>query len=125
MIDKNKRIVILEDQSIVALDIELLFTNNGFTNISSFSSGKKAIENINLIKPDLALLDIKLKGEVTGLDVAEVLKKLNVEFIFVSAFSDQNNYLKALNLNPAQIIYKPFKVQDLLKTVETVLNKKK
>jgi len=125
MIDKNKRIVILEDQSIVALDIELLFTNNGFTNISSFSSGKKAIENINLIKPDLALLDIKLKGEVTGLDVAEVLKKLNVEFIFVSAFSDQNNYLKALNLNPAQIIYKPFKLQDLLKTVETVLNKKK
>jgi len=125
MIDKNKRIVILEDQSIVALDIELLFTNNGFTNISSFSSGKEAIENINLIKPDLALLDIKLKGEVTGLDVAEVLKKLNVEFIFVSAFSDQNNYLKALNLNPAQIIYKPFKVQDLLKTVETVLNKKK
>jgi YesN/AraC family two-component response regulator len=122
---KNKRIIIVEDEPIVALDFEYLFINNGYKNISSFYSGKEAIENINLQKPDLALLDIRLEDEISGLDIAIELQKLNIPFIFISAFSDQNNYTRALSLNPSHLFYKPVNSKALMSTVESILNKVK
>lgn len=122
---KNKRIIIVEDEPIVALDFEYLFINNGYKNISSFYSGKEAIENINLQKPDLALLDIRLEDEISGLDIAIELQKLNIPFIFISAFSDQNNYTRALSLSPAHLFYKPVNSNALMSTVESILNKVK
>jgi DNA-binding response OmpR family regulator len=122
---KNKRIIIVEDEPIVALDFEYLFINNGYKNISSFYSGKEAIENINLQKPDLALLDIRLEDEISGLDIAIELQKLNIPFIFISAFSDQNNYTRALSLSPAHLFYKPVNSKALMSTVESILNKVK
>ena len=118
----NKRIIIIEDQILIALDLEFLFRNNGYKDVSSFSSGKKAIENIKTKKPDLALLDIRLQDDVSGITVAESLKELDVPFIFVSAFSDHNNYVKAVKLNPAKIFYKPFDPKDLLNAAEEILN---
>ena len=122
---KYKRIIIVEDEPIVALDFEYLFINNGYKNISSFYSGKEAIENINLQKPDLALLDIRLEDEISGLDIAIELQKLNIPFIFISAFSDQNNYTRALSLSPAHLFYKPVNSKALMSTVESILNKVK
>jgi DNA-binding NtrC family response regulator len=121
---KNKKIIIVEDQPIVALDFMNLFQVNGYMNISSFFSGKDAIENIKLEKPDLALLDIRLKDDISGLDIASLLNNLNVPFIFISAFSDNNNYQKALKLKPAHIFTKPVNQSSLLKSVEAILSKK-
>jgi DNA-binding response OmpR family regulator len=118
----NKKIIIVEDQPIVAMDFIYFLKNNGYTNVSTFYSGKDAIENITLEKPDLALLDIMLDDNVTGLDVAAELKKLNVPFIFISAFSDNNSYLKALSLCPIQIFYKPVDQYSLLNSVESIFN---
>jgi YesN/AraC family two-component response regulator len=122
---KYKRIIIVEDEPIVALDFEYLFINNGYKNISSFYSGKEAIEDISLQKPDLALLDIRLEDEISGLDVAIELQKFNIPFIFISAFSDQNNYTRALSLDPAHLFYKPVNSKALMSTVESILNKVK
>lgn len=119
---KNKRIIIVEDQPVVALDLLCFFKNNGYTNVSSFFSGKDAMKYINFEKPDLALLDIRLQDGISGIDIAEELEKLDVPFIFISAFSDSGNYQKALNLNPAHIFYKPVDYNALLNTVESVLN---
>lgn len=122
---KSKRIIIVEDEPIVALDFEQLLLNHGYKNISSFYSGREAIEDINLHKPDLALLDVRLEDDVSGLDVAIELQKNNIPFIFISAFSDKNNYIRALSLNPSHLFYKPVSSSALLSTVESILNRVK
>ncbi len=120
---KDKRIIIVEDEPVVALDFLYFFKDNGFTNISSYYSGENALESIQDETPDIALLDIRLKKKVTGLDVAAELQKLNVPYIFISAFSDKNNYQRALKMNPAHIFYKPVDQKILLSTVESILRK--
>ena len=118
---KRKKIVIAEDQKIVALDLELSLKRNGYREIVSFCSGKKAIEYIDLQKPDLVLLDIRLQDEVTGLDIAEKLNRLNIPFIFVSAFSNPDNYRKAFSLKAVKVFRKPYILRDLINTVDDIL----
>ena len=118
---KKKKIVIAEDQKIVALDLELSLKRNGYREIVSFCSGKKVIEDIDLQKPDLVLLDIRLQDEVTGLDIAEKLNRLNIPFIFVSAFSNPDNYRKALSLKAVKVFRKPYILRDLINTVDDIL----
>jgi two-component SAPR family response regulator len=120
----DKRIIIVEDQPIVALDFQILMKNNGFNNSFCFAAGGKALENINKIKPDLAILDIKLKDQVTGINIAEHLHKLGVPFIFVSAFSNHENYKKAVALNPARIFHKPIDHKSLLNAVNEIFSLK-
>jgi two-component SAPR family response regulator len=118
---KNKRIVIVEDQPIVALDFQTFLKINGYNNVHFFISGKEAMEGIKNTPPDLAILDIKLKDTVTGLDIAEYLKNLKIKFIFVSAFSNKENYKKAVDLNPAKILFKPINHNALLNSINEVL----
>ncbi len=116
----DKKVIIVEDEPIIALDFQFFLINKGYTNTTIFYSGGKAIKNINQEKPDLALLDIRLQDSISGLDVAEVLKGLNVPFIFISAFSDKDNYQKAVYLNPVHIFYKPVDKAVLLNAVENI-----
>lgn len=119
---KNKRIIIVEDQPIVALDFQTYLNANNYKNVTYFISGKEALNNIKKIRPDLVLLDIKLKDNVSGLDIAEYLNEVNIPFIFVSAFSNPENYRKALNLTPAKILHKPIEHKSLLEAIDEILH---
>lgn len=120
----DKRIIIVEDQPIVALDFQTFLQNNGFTNSIFFAAGSKALENIDEVTPDLAILDVKLKDQVTGINIAEKLHKLGVPYIFVSAFSNQENYKKVIALNPARIFHKPVDHKSLLNAVNEIFSLK-
>jgi DNA-binding response OmpR family regulator len=117
-----KKILIVEDQPIVALDYRILFEVKGY-DCAAFSKGRQALESIKSDKPDLALLDIKLQDDVSGIEIGKVLKLFSVPTIFISAFSDTENHKKAVSLQPAYIFTKPINFNELNKAVEKILNK--
>jgi len=111
--------LIVEDQVITALDLKHTLVNFGYSNVTIINKGKNALDFIDNEPLSVALLDIKLADDVSGIDVAKKLKQKCIPFIFISAFSNPENFRLANELKPAGIIKKPF----LEKAVKTLLNK--
>ncbi len=111
--------LIVEDQIITALDLKQTLKNFGYSSITIINKGKKAIDFIERESLSIALLDIKLADDVSGIEVARRLRQKCIPFIFISAFSNPENFRLATELKPAGIVMKPFKEQ----SIETLLNK--
>lgn len=112
-------IFIVEDESIVAKDIQNSLIKLGYNVVGIANNGKDAIEKILELKPDLLLMDIMIKGDLTGIDVSEKIKeKLNVPIIFLTAYADEGTLAKAKIAEPYGYILKPFKEVDLHSTIE-------
>ncbi|MCA6436114.1 MAG: response regulator [Bacteroidota bacterium] len=112
-------IFIVEDESIVAKDIQNSLTKLGYNVMGIANNGKDAIEKITELKPDLVLMDIMIKGDLTGIDVSEKLKeKLSLPIIFLTAYADEGTLAKAKITEPYGYILKPFKEVDLHSTIE-------
>ena len=113
-----KNVLIVEDKTIIALDLKYTFKKWGFENSVIFDSGGKAIEYLEDYSPALAILDIRLADNVSGIEVAKKLKQKRIPFIFLSAFSDPINLELAKELNPFAIIKKPLlsdQISEILK----------
>ena len=110
----SKKALILEDAAVTALDLKYILRDCGFFNSIIIDKGQKAIDFIEIELPSIALLDIKLADNISGIEVAKLLKQKNVPFIFISAFSNQKNLKLAKELNPLGIVSKPFN-GDLIK----------
>jgi DNA-binding LytR/AlgR family response regulator len=112
-------IFIVEDESIVAKDIQNSLTKLGYNVMGIANNGKDAIEKITELKPDLVLMDIMIKGDLTGIDVSEKLKeKLSLPIIFLTAYADEGTLAKAKITEPYGYILKPFKEVDIHSTIE-------
>ena len=110
--------LIVEDQVITALDLKLTLKNSGYSSVTITNKGKNALDFIDNVPLSVALLDIKLADDVSGIDVAKKLKQKSIPFIFISAFSNPENFRLANELKPAGIVKKPFKEQ----SIKTLLN---
>lgn len=116
-----KTVLIVEDKTIIALDLKFMIKKWGLDNSVICGSGKKAIDYIDTYSPNLAILDIKLADEISGIEVAEKLRERNIPFIFLSAFSDPNNLKLAEELNPFAILKKPLFTEQISHTIEKFL----
>lgn len=117
-------IFIVEDESIVAKDIQNSLTKLGYTVVGIANNGNDAIERIIELQPDLVLMDIMIKGDLTGIDVSEKIKeKINVPVIFLTAYADEGTLSKAKITEPYGYILKPFKEIDLHSTIEMAVYK--
>jgi DNA-binding NtrC family response regulator len=115
------KIMIVEDELIVANDIRRTLERNGFKIAGIARTMEKALQIIEDSRPSLALLDIFLKGTHTGIDLAEHLNDRQIPFIFISANSNQQ-VLEAVKLtNPFGFIVKPFREKDLLITIDIAI----
>jgi two-component system response regulator LytT len=118
------QILIVEDESIVRKDIERSLTKLGYQVIGQADTGEKAIEIAEQLKPDIALMDIMLKGEMTGIEAADRIKKsIDIPVIFLTAYADEATLSKAKVTEPHGYILKPFKEIDLHTTIEMALHK--
>src|SRR5664279_1282977 len=113
-----EKILIVEDEMIVATDIRLLLERNGYKVIGIARSYDKAIELIQQEKPGMVLLDIFLTGTLTGIDLAKKLREENIAFIYLSANANEEVLSKAKTTEPYGFIVKPFREKDLLVTLE-------
>lgn len=119
-------ILIVEDESIVARDIQQSLKKLGYNVVGMASTGENAIELAREHKPDLILMDIMLKGSLSGIDAArEVKDALNIPVIFLTAYADSSTLNKAKDTEPFGYIIKPFKEIDLHTAIEIALYKHK
>ncbi|RLJ80991.1 sigma 54-interacting transcriptional regulator [Pedobacter alluvionis] len=112
------KVLIVEDQFIEANNLEIMLEEAGYLVCGMAKSVQEAIKIIDARTPDLALVDIQLKGGLSGIDLAVILKQRNIPFIYVSANSDHATLIKAKATQPYGFIVKPFRERDLIVTLE-------
>jgi PAS domain S-box-containing protein len=121
---KDARILIVEDESIVARDVQLVLTNLGYTVLAVASSGKAAIRKTAELRPDLVLMDIMLQGELDGIQAAQQIHTLyDVPIIFLTAYADEKILQRAKITEPFGYILKPFEEKELYTNIEMALYK--
>ena len=117
-------ILVTEDESIVRKDIERCLNKLGYNVVATADNGDKAIELAKKHKPDLALMDIMIKGDMTGIEAAgEIKKYMDIPVVFLTAYADENTLSKAKHAEPHGYILKPFKEVDIQTAVEMALHK--
>jgi DNA-binding LytR/AlgR family response regulator len=118
------KILIVEDEAIVARDIKVCLNKIGYNVLGSYSSGEKALEAIESEKPELILMDIMLKGKMSGIDTSAIVKeKYGIPVVFLTAYADEKTIGKAKITEPYGYIIKPFKEIDLRTSIEMALYK--
>ncbi|MBT3208727.1 MAG: response regulator [Bacteroidetes bacterium] len=122
----NAKILVVEDEFLVAKDIQNSLKKRGYKVPVTIAYGEQVVEMMEKHNPDLILMDIMLKGEMTGTDAAiKVLEKRNIPLIFLTAYSDDNTISKAKLSQPYGYIVKPYKINELQTAIELALSKHK
>lgn len=119
-------VYIVEDESIVAKDIQNSLKKLGYHVLGISNNGTDALKNIADLEPNIVLMDIMIKGNMTGIEVADKIKKqYNIPVIFLTAYADESTLAKAKITEPYGYILKPFKEIDLHSTIEMAVYKHK
>jgi len=120
----SARILIVEDERITAEDLRDILTDLGYTVTASVSSGADAIVRVQESPPDLALMDIRIKGEMDGTQTARVLReRFNVPVVYLTAHADAATVSRAKLAEPLGYITKPFQEAELHASIEIALHK--
>ena len=118
------KILVVEDESIVAKDIQNTLIKLGYDVPATASNAAAAYDKLDEIQPDLVFLDIKLKGDVDGIQIAERIKDAyDIPVIFLTSFVDKQTLDRAKVTEPYGYLVKPFSEPDLQTTVEMALYK--
>lgn len=122
----DTRIMIVEDETLIALDIENSLSSSGYTVVATAYGGDEAIRLALVHRPDLMLVDINLGTGPDGIDVvSEVRNHIDAEVIFITAYDDRSCRGRALSSEPAGYLTKPVKGSDLFAAVELAIVKKR
>lgn len=120
----QQKILIVEDEPIVAQDLSRILTKLGFSIIGPCNNALEAIELVLSQKPDAALIDIHLFGDQDGVDAALKINELNpLPIIFITAFADSETIKRAVLAYPYGYIVKPFDENQIHIALEIALHK--
>jgi CheY-like chemotaxis protein len=119
----GKRILIVEDEGIVARDMEKILTRFGFEVAAVAYSGGEAIRRAQEEKPDLVLMDIVLKGEMDGIEAAERIRAADIPVVYLTAYADAGILNRAGVTEPYGYILKPFRERELHAIIEIAFYK--
>lgn len=118
----QKRILIVEDESIIALEMKTRLEKLGYQVADMAMTGERAIELVELLAPDLVLMDIMLKGKMDGIEAAgHITARRAIPVIFLTAHSDEQTLQRAKVSGPFGYLVKPFQMRDLHITIEMAL----
>lgn len=118
----SKRILLVEDESIIRLDIASILKDNGYDVIGEAGDGEKAVELALELKPDLIIMDIKMP-KLNGLKASEIIsKKLDVPIVLVTAYSQKEFVERTKLANVAGYLVKPVSEANLIPAIEVALN---
>jgi len=116
------RILIVEDEAIIAMETESQLQSFGYAVTSMVDTGEKAIAKAETDKPDLILMDIRIKGEMDGIQAAEEIRdRFDIPVIFVTAYLDGEKIERAKITMPFGYVLKPIQERDLKVTIEMAL----
>jgi PAS domain S-box-containing protein len=124
--DYKTRILIVEDESIVAIDLKKTLENSGYEIAGIVHSGELAVKKAVEIVPDLILMDIMLEGKLTGIEAAlEIGKKKDIPVVYLTAYANESTLSQAKLTQPFGYILKPFDEKNLVSTIEMAVYKHK
>ena len=116
-------IIIAEDEKIVAKDIENKLKKSGYDVLGVVSTGKELLNKVSESAPDLVLMDIKLDGEMDGIETAIKLRDgYGVPVVYLTAYADKLTLTRINETKPGGYVLKPFKLTELRKSIEVALS---
>jgi len=120
----GKKILIVEDNAIVALETKERLTRLGYSITGVIGTGSDAIRIARTTCPDLILMDIRIKGDLDGIGVAEKIAEFcTAKVIFITAYSNDETLARAQKMHPVAYLVKPYKEQMLYSAIEQALGK--
>ena len=126
MIFMKNTILIVEDESITALDLKFTLEELGYYVIDITDNGQDAINIAAETSPDLTIMDINLKGEMNGIEAAKKLSELNLPVIFLTAYTDDDTFNKIINdLSVYGFISKPFNKKTIGMSIDFAIKRAK
>ena len=118
------RILIVEDEAVVALDLRKRLTQLGYEVVETVGLGELAVQRAAQDRPDLILMDIRLRGEMDGIEAAEIIRRqLNLPVVYLTAHADEATVSRARVTEPFGYILKPFDERELRTIIEMALYK--
>ena len=117
------RVMIVEDEVLIAADLAGRLESMGYTVAANVTSGEKAVEEAEKIRPDLVLMDIVLAGAMDGIQASEAIRDRlgDIPVVFLTAYADKERLQRAKRIHPFGYLLKPFQERDLAITMEMAL----
>lgn len=116
------KILIVEDELIIAEDMKAMLQELQYEVTGIARDSKSAIDKLAAVVPDIALVDIQLRNNNDGIELAKIIKETyQIPVVFVSSHSDKNTLDKAKLINPEGYIVKPFEKADLYTSIELAI----
>ena len=116
------RILIVEDEPIIAADLQSQLEKLGYEVIDTLESGEEALELLKGDEPDIILMDVQLEGDLDGIDtVHEIHKDHDIPIIFLTSNTDQRTFARAKLTKPHAFLSKPFRMNDIVFSIDLAL----
>src|SRR5919109_3080483 len=117
------RILIVEDERIVAIDLQRRLTRLAYAVVALAASGMEAIQKASALHPDVVLMDIRLQGDMDGVEAAQQIQAATaIPVVFMTAYVDEQTQQRVRATSPWGCLYKPFTPHQIQTTVEHVLS---
>ncbi len=123
---ESKKIMIVEDENILVINAQKMLKKYGYDVSVTASTGEEAVIKAEENRPDLILMDVKLKGEMDGVEAARQIQDIySVPIVFTTAFADDSTMKRARETTPFGYLIKPVKEKELKSTIDISLYKHK
>lgn len=120
----NQKIIIVEDEFVIALDIQTSLIAKGYDIPAIAENFDQAVAYTKEFLPDVILMDIYISGDKNGIETANhIYEEFNIPIIFLTANSDDKTFKSALKSKPFGYILKPFKIEELVYSIEVAIKK--
>ena len=118
------RILVVEDEAIIAMDIQNILKKMGYSGSEVVHSGEESIQRVAAGRPHLVLMDITLKGKLDGIQAArKILEQYNIPVVYITAHGDENTLKRVNGTARFGYITKPFEENELETTIQGALQK--
>lgn len=118
------RVMIVEDEAVVALHLRQELTKLGYTVTGIAAGGEQALKMIDELFPDIVLMDIHIQGEMDGIETAgRIPRYLHIPIVFLTAYSEDTTLKRAADTHPYGYLIKPFLGRELHATIKMALER--
>jgi CheY-like chemotaxis protein len=117
------RILIVEDERLIAVDLQRRLTRLGYAVVALAASGAEAIQKALALCPDVVLMDIRLQGDMDGVEAAQQIHvSAAIPVVFMTAYVDEDTQQRVRATSSWDCLYKPFTSQQVQSALEQVLS---
>ncbi len=121
IMNEKTRILVVEDDMIIAANISLQLTNLGYEITGIETRGEEALAHVLLNAPDIILMDVNLRGDLDGIETARAIQKnIEVPIVYLTANTDDISFTRAKETHPYAFIPKPLNIQQLQRSLALV-----